>query len=281
MLRLSALRKSFGRTIAVDGLSLDIPRGTVFGVLGPNGAGKTTTISMGVGLLAPDSGTIDLDGLGPPTNPAVRAKIGVAPQSLALYEELTAAENLAVFARLYALSRSAALARAGEVLRQVGLTERAHDRVRAFSGGMKRRLNLAAALLHTPPLLILDEPTAGVDPQSRTAIIELVRDLRDRGTTVVYTTHYIEEAQRLCDHVAIVDHGRVLALGTVEGLIAAHGGRTIVTVQLAGGEQRVETDDPVAELSARLREPGVVGVRVERPDLESVFLHLTGRRLRD
>lgn len=281
MLRLIELRKAFGRTTAVDGLSLEIPPGRVTGLLGPNGAGKTTTIGMAVGLIRPDSGSVELEGFGPPTDPRVRAKIGVAPQALAVYDELSATENLAVFGRMYGLGRAAAKRRAGEVLAMVGLTDRAGDRVKTYSGGMKRRLNFAAALVHDPPMVMLDEPTAGVDPQSRTAILDLVRTLRDDGRTVLYTTHYMEEAQRLCDRVAIVDRGRLLALDTVDGLIAAHGGKTVVSVHTASGEDRVETDDPVGELSRRIGGAGVTGVRVERPDLETVFLRLTGRSLRD
>ncbi len=281
MLRLDHLRKTFGATVAVDDLSLTVPRGCIFGFLGPNGAGKTTTISMAIGLLRPDSGTIDLDGRGSPADPEVRRAIGVAPQALALYDDLRAVENLTVFARLYGLDRATARARAASVIELVGLTDRAGDRVKTYSGGMKRRLNLAAALLHDPPLVMLDEPTAGVDPQSRNAILELVRALRDQGRTIVYTTHYMEEAQRLCDQVAVIDHGRLLALGTVDELVSRHGGTCSVSIQSTGGEQKFQTSDPVRELSVRLAQPDVLNVRIDRPDLESVFLSLTGRSLRD
>jgi ABC-2 type transport system ATP-binding protein len=281
MLHLDHLRKAFGSTVAVDDLSLTIPRGRVFGLLGPNGAGKTTTISMAVGLLRPDSGVVDLDGRGSPMDPEVRRGIGVAPQTIALYDDLSAAENLVFFARLYGLASACVRRRAGELLDLVGLADRARDRVKAFSGGMKRRLNLAAALLHDPPLVLLDEPTAGVDPQSRNAILDIVRSLRDQGRTVVYTTHYMEEAQRLCDQVAIIDRGRLLALDTVEGLIRTHGGSSLLTVHRAAGEERLRTSDPVADLAVRLREPDVLNVRIDRPDLEAVFLALTGRSLRD
>lgn len=281
MLRLDNLCKRFGSVTALDGLSLTVARGTVFGLLGPNGAGKTTSISIAVGLLSPDSGTVDLDGLGSPIDPAIRRRIGVAPQSIALYDELTAIENLDFFATLYELDRPTRRARCAELLARVGLTDRARDRVRGYSGGMKRRLNLAAALIHDPPLVLLDEPTAGVDPQSRNAILDLVRSLRDEGRTVVYTTHYMEEAQRICDRVAIVDQGRVLAEGTVDELTSSLGGASIVTIQTDTEQLRIETQDPVGELSARLRAPDIRGVRVDRPDLESVFLHLTGRSLRD
>jgi ABC-2 type transport system ATP-binding protein len=281
MLRLDNLHKRFGSVEALRGLSLDVPRATVFGLLGPNGAGKTTTISIAVGLLRPDSGAVNLDGAGSPVDPSVRRRIGVAPQAIALYDELTAAENLDFFATLYGLDRAIRRARTDDLLARVGLTDRARDRVKVFSGGMKRRLNLAAALIHDPPLVLLDEPTAGVDPQSRNAILDIVRSLRDEGRTVLYTTHYMEEAQRICDRVAIVDHGRVLAEGTVDELIASRGGASVVTIETDAGHIRIETADPVAELTARLRSPDIRGVRVDRPDLESVFLHLTGRSLRD
>lgn len=281
VLRLQNIRKSFGSTIAVDGLSLSVPKGTIFGLLGPNGAGKTTTTSLCVGLLHPDSGSLEIAGVGPPTDPAVRRHIGVAPQSVALYDDLSALENLRFFAKLYGMERTQAAKRAGEVLELVGLSGRSNDRVGAYSGGMKRRLNLAAAVLHEPALVFMDEPTAGVDPQSRTTILDIAQRLRNNGTTVVYTTHYMEEAQRLCDLVAIMDHGRLLAEDSVDGLINRFGGQTMVTVHTTAGPQRVATTDPVTELQQRLKQPDVLNVRVDRPDLESVFLSLTGRSLRD
>ncbi|HMN42165.1 MAG TPA: ABC transporter ATP-binding protein [Phycisphaerales bacterium] len=281
MLSLRNLRKRFGDIVAVDTLSLEIPRGVVFGFLGPNGAGKTTTLSMAVGLLAPDSGEVTLEGLGPPTDPTVRKTIGLAPQASALYDDLTADENLAFFGRLYGLSGAALKARTSAVLDLVGLSDRREDRVKGYSGGMKRRLNLAAALMHEPTLLLLDEPTAGVDPQSRNAILDVVRTLRDRGCTVVYTTHYMEEAQRLCDLVAVIDHGKLLALGTVDELIATHGGESVVTIHRTTGEEKVRSATPVAVLSEHLARKDVLNIRVDRPDLEGVFLALTGRSLRD
>jgi ABC-2 type transport system ATP-binding protein len=281
MLRLANVSRSFGERLAVDGLSLTIDPGEIFGLLGPNGAGKTTTISMAVGLLEPSSGTVELRGHGAPTDPAARARVGLAPQALALYEDLSARENLEFLARLYPIPRRRVRRRADELLEFVGLTDRAGDRVSQYSGGMKRRLNLAAALVQDPDLILLDEPTVGVDPQSRSAIFDMVEELRGRGRTIVYTTHYMEEAQRLCDRVGIIDHGRLLALDTVDALIDEHGGATVVTIENDQGATRTETDDPVRELSAALAGEGVRGVRVARPDLESVFLALTGRSLRD
>ncbi len=281
MLRLTDVRKAFGATVAVDGLSLSIRQGEVFGLLGPNGAGKTTTVNMAVGVLRPDQGTVQLDGVGSPDRPDVRGKIGVATQALALYEDLTGDENLSFFGKLQGLTGRKLAERVAWALEFVALSDRRRDSVKAYSGGMKRRLNIAVAVIHDPPLLLLDEPTVGVDPQSRNAIFENILALRKQGRTVVYTTHYMEEAQRLCDRVGIMDHGRLLALDTVDRLITAHGGKSILLAERTSGEVRVETDDPLAELLRLQKEGPLQRFRVERPDLERVFLHLTGRELRD
>ncbi len=281
MLVLQDLRKRFGDVAAVDGLTLTIQRGEIMGFLGPNGAGKSTTINMIVGLTKPDAGSISLGDAGPPTDPASRRQIGVAPQSLAVYQDLTARENLEFVGRLYGLSRVVQRRRSAELLERIGLADRGDERVRAFSGGMLRRLNLAMALMHEPTLVLLDEPTAGVDPQSRHAIFDLVRQLNEQGATVLYTTHYMEEAQKLCDRVAIIDHGRMLDLGTVNELVQRHAAGTVVHIEHPDGEQRIETDDPMRELHSALSRTGVTGFRIDRGDLETVFLSLTGRRLRD
>jgi ABC-2 type transport system ATP-binding protein len=281
ILRLTGIRKSYGTKVAVDDLSLELVRGEIFGLLGPNGAGKTTTVNLAVGLLEPDRGRVEVDGAGSPKAPEVRARIGVAPQSLAVYEELSAEENLNFFGRIQGLHGLGLKERVDWSLEFVGLSDRRKDRVRTYSGGMKRRLNLAVAVLHDPPLLLLDEPTVGVDPQSRNAIFDRILDLRKLGRTIVYTTHYMEEAQRLCDRVGIIDQGKLLALDTVDWLIAAHGGKSVVTAERPDGETRIETEDPVAEL-ARLQSDGkLLRFRVDAPDLEAVFLNLTGRQLRD
>jgi ABC-2 type transport system ATP-binding protein len=281
MISLKGLCKSFGTIVAVDDLTLDIPRGEVFGLLGPNGAGKTTTVNMAVGLLEPDSGSVDFDGQGPPTRPKVRSMIGVAPQSLALYENLTGQENLVFFGRMHGLRGRKLKERVEWALDFVNLTDRRRSRVKTYSGGMKRRLNLVVALIHDPPLLLLDEPTVGVDTQSRSAIFDKIKTMRTEGRTIVYTTHYMEEAQRLCDRVGIIDHGKLLALDTVDGLIATHGGKSTITAERADGEIRMEAVDPMAEL-VRLQEGGkLLRFNVESPDLEGVFLNLTGRHLRD
>lgn len=287
VLSLRGIVKRYGKVTAVDGLSLELRRGEVFGLLGPNGAGKTTTLSIAVGLVGPDAGEavlIAADGseIGRATEARVRARIGVCPQGDALYENLTARENLVFFATVQGVPKGDRRARADELLEMVGLHERAEHKVGGYSGGMRRRLNLAAALVHRPELVLLDEPTAGVDPHSRSAIYQIVDELRVGGTTVVYTTHSMDEAQRLCDRVAIIDHGRVLAADTVDGLIDRHGGHTVVTVSRAEGDERTETDTPLGVLAGvDLQSPEVLGVRIDRPDLESVFLTLTGRSLRD
>jgi len=296
MIQVENLLKRYGDLTAVDGISFEIRDAEAFGLLGPNGAGKTTTIHMLVGALAPDGGKITIDGKTDPTRPDVKRLQGVAPQDLALYEELTGAENLTFFGRLYGLTGVRLTERVKWGLDFAGLTDRGRDRVGKYSGGMKRRLNLACALVHEPKVLFLDEPTVGVDPQSRNHIFGNIEKLKRGGCTLIYTTHYMEEAQRLCDRVAIMDHGKILAADTVEGLIAAHGGPSVVEAELStppadpsrlpgdlkDGRLRVQTERPfemVAELS-RL-DLAIEKLRVDKPDLERVFLNLTGRSLRD
>lgn len=280
MLLIESLRKSFGSRVAVDSVSLEIRSAEIFGLLGPNGAGKSTTVNICSGLMRPDSGRVTLFG-GTPAESDIRRRIGLAPQSLSLYEELTAEENIDFFAQLQGLRGTALRDRVAWALRFVELYERRRDLVRTFSGGMKRRLNLAIALVHDPRLLILDEPTAGVDPQSRNAIFDKILELRAAGCTIIYTTHYMEEAERLCDRIAILDHGRVLAIGTLGELLEQYAPDSTIILEDGGAAQRIETQDPIGEL-IRLREDGrLTRFRVERPTLETVFLHLTGRRLRD
>jgi linearmycin/streptolysin S transport system ATP-binding protein len=281
VLRLEAVHKRYGDVLAVDGLDLEVRAGEILGLLGPNGAGKTTTVALATGLLMPDAGRVDVAGLGSPARPEARRRLGVAPQALALYETLTGAENLAFFGSLHGLSGRDLDERVGGALAFVGLSERGGARVATYSGGMKRRLNLAAALVHDPLLVLLDEPTAGVDPQSRNLVFENVLELRHRGRAILYTTHYMEEAARLCDRVAIVDRGRLLAEGTVEDLVARHGGKVVLVAETVSGEVRLETDDPLADLQRLAARERVSSFRVERFTLEQVFLQLTGRTLRD
>lgn len=296
MLRIQSLTRSFGDRRAVDALDLEVRPGETFGFLGPNGAGKSTTMACAVGAMRPDSGTISIGDVGPPTERAARRRIGYAPQDLAIYAELTGEENARFFGKLQGLSGKDLGERVAGALELVGLTDRRRDAAGKYSGGMKRRLNLACALVHDPDLVFLDEPTAGVDPQSRNLLFETVERLAADGKTVVYTTHYMEEAARLCNRVAIIDHGRLLALGTVDELITTHGGTPVLSLACvdppapdsglpapdAAGWLRIETDEPAAEL-ARI---AATGLRyreavVRRPDLETVFLTLTGKSLRD
>jgi ABC-2 type transport system ATP-binding protein len=281
MLTFSNVRKSYGTLVAVDGLSLSIRKGELFGLLGPNGAGKSTSVSLSVGLLTPDSGTVVIEGHGDPADPEVRQAIGVAPQALALYDNLSGEENLRFFGEMYGLSGAALEERVKWCLDFVALTDRKADRVGGYSGGMKRRLNMAAAVIHDPQLLLLDEPTVGVDPQSRNKIFESIEALHRDGRTIIYTTHYMEEAERLCDRIAIVDAGKLLALGTLNELLATHGGAPTLIVKTNGEERRVQTEDPLAELNRVAAQSTIERFQMERPTLEQVFLHLTGRSLRD
>jgi ABC-2 type transport system ATP-binding protein len=310
MLQVDALKKSYGALVAVNGVSLRAGVGETIGLLGPNGAGKTTTVSMIAGLVRPDSGSVRIEGrtLAGDTDPNKR-RIGLVPQDLALFDELTAQANLQLFAALYDLDGAAARRAIGEALDLVGLADRAQDRVKNYSGGMKRRLNLAAALLHDPQILLLDEPTVGVDPQSRNAIFDNLEVLKQRGKTLVYTTHYMEEAERLCDRVIIIDHGQVVADDTLQGLYRLlpvtnllaveldedHNGLRLDELQalpgvrsakLEAGTLRVGVQDLATETPRILQwlvERGHLyhHVASERADLETVFLTLTGRSLRD
>jgi ABC-2 type transport system ATP-binding protein len=308
VLQVTDLVRRFGDHVAVDGVSFTIEPGQTYGLLGPNGAGKTTTISMIAGLLTADAGSVSL--LGQPVTPSRKSLIGLVPQDIAIYPDLSAVENLQFFGKLQNLTGSVLRRRIDEVLEVVGLTERAKDRIDTYSGGMKRRANIAVGLLHEPQLLILDEPTVGVDPQSRNSILESVDELGGSGMAVLYTTHYMEEAERLCDRIGIIDQGRLIAEGTRDELIAQLAEKTTVTFRLTGHQdldgwrealarlpdvsavRRI--DGGVAVVTARgpeliapaMHEAGrfridVVGVDVAQPDLEAVFLHLTGKALRD
>jgi ABC-2 type transport system ATP-binding protein len=311
MLEVLGLRKSYGDLMAVDGVSLRAGKGETIGLLGPNGAGKTTTVSIIAGLIRPDAGEVRINGrpLRADTDP-VKREIGLVPQDIGLYDEMSARENLHLFGALYGMDGARLKRAMVEALDLVGLGERAKDKVKNFSGGMKRRLNLAAALLHDPQLLLLDEPTVGVDPQSRNAIFDNLEALRKRGKTLLYTTHYMEEAERLCDRLVIIDRGKVIADDTLQGLHRMLAVGNLLTVELKDGKR-----DGLREEELRLV-PGVesvelrgetlrIGVRdlsgdsagilqwlverghpfqhlaSERASLETVFLTLTGRSLRD
>ncbi|MEM8679594.1 MAG: ABC transporter ATP-binding protein [Planctomycetota bacterium] len=295
MIQARALRKTFGDLVAVEDLSLEIKTGEAFGLLGPNGAGKTTTINMLMGLLPPDRGQVLIDEKWDPVTPEARLRLGIAPQSLSLYEELTAVANLRFFAKLYGLRGQPLNERVDWALQFAQLTDRGRSRVKTFSGGMKRRLNLACALIHDPQIVLMDEPTVGVDPQSRNHLFECIEQLKRQQKTILYTTHYMEEAQRLCDRIAIIDHGRLLAIDTVASLIRDHGGTSVVLAELHDppantplpgelreGTLRFESRQPLEDILELKQQGAVFGaLQVTQPDLETVFLSLTGRSLRD
>ena len=309
VLRCQDLVKRFGSRTAVDGVGFHIGRGETYGLLGPNGAGKTTTISMICGILERDGGDVVVAGkpMAPRTT-AAKASIGFVPQDLAIYPDLTARENLTFFGRLYGLGGARLRRRVDELLDVVGLADRAGDRTEQFSGGMKRRLNIAIGLLHEPHLLVLDEPTVGVDPQSRNAILSSVEGLGQAGMAILYTTHYMEEAERLCDRVGIIDEGRLRAEGTRRELVALVGEHDRVALSASGdlGSAALAVRAIPAVEGATIREGGIDvlvaearkilpwllevvagagvdirAVEVIEPDLEAVFLHLTGKALRD
>lgn len=303
------LKKTFGEVRAVDGASFAAAPGEVLSLLGPNGAGKTTAISMLSGLIEPTAGEASIMGHSVTREPAAaKASLGVVPQDIALYPDLSARENLTFWGKMYGLRGPALNSRVDEVLEIIGLTDRQKDRVSKFSGGMKRRVNIGAALLHKPAVIIMDEPTVGIDPQSRRHILENVKELNQQGMTVLYTTHYMEEAAELSDHIAIMDMGKVIAYGTHDELIRLVGEQTRIDLTINAGADKVldawratqgvtsidATDGRVtvlvddsnralprlfeASAAANVR---ITSVDIQEPNLETVFLHLTGRALRD
>ena len=311
ILEVQDLVKKYGDFTAVKGISFTIKEGEIFSLLGPNGAGKTTTISMLSTLYTPTSGDATIAGHSVTKNPMdVRNAIGVVPQELALYEELSARENLIFWGQMYGLSGSALKERVEEVLGQIGLLDKAKDRVKTYSGGMKRRVNIGVGLLHKPKLLFMDEPTVGIDPQSRRAILDTVKDLNKQGMTVLYTTHYMEEAEELSDRVGIIDHGELIAIGTQKELtkqvgetetLVLHVGENedpqalvtafknvpdILEVNVVDHEISIITPsatDVLAPVVSKANERGIKihSIDIREPNLEAVFLHLTGRALRD
>jgi ABC-2 type transport system ATP-binding protein len=311
ILQASHLVKKYGEFTAVDDITFDIKEGEIFSLLGPNGAGKTTTISMLSTLYTPSSGDAEVGGFSVTKDPmAVRCLIGVVPQELALYDDLSARENLNFWGNMYGLSGKALKTRVDEVLEQIGLTDKANHRVKTYSGGMKRRVNIGVGLLHKPRLLFMDEPTVGIDPQSRRAILDSVKDLNKQGMTVLYTTHYMEEAQELSDRVGIIDHGKLIALGTQSELTRQVGEMDTLRLHISEtdpvealvkvlqtmpgikkADQTDHTIDIITPSSEEVLAPVIIkaneigvkirSVDIKEPDLESVFLHLTGRALRD
>lgn len=309
MIEVIGLRKMFGDLPAVDGVSLTAPSGAIFGLLGPNGAGKTTTLSCISGLLTPTSGTIRVRGFDVVREgTAARRSLGVVPQDIALYEDLSALENLAYWGGAQGMRKAEMRERSREVLALTGLGDRAREPVKRFSGGMKRRLNLACGIIHRPEVVLLDEPTVGVDPQSRVRLLELVRDLASAGACVLYTTHYLEEAESLCDRLAVVDRGKVIAQGTLAELRDLVGERDLLrftgsfrpeatrrALRPLGGVEVLQADEgqlvlSMAEASGRLpalfaalgtARAEVRGTTLTQPSLESLFIKLTGKELRE
>lgn len=311
ILEVNQLAKSYGNFTAVKGISFDIKEGEVFSLLGPNGAGKTTTISMLSTLYTPTSGDATIGGHSITKDPmGVRNVIGVVPQDLALYEELTARENLIFWGQMYNLSGKALHKRVDEVLEQIGLVDKAKQRVKTYSGGMKRRVNIGVGLLHKPRVLFMDEPTVGIDPQSRRAILDTVKDLNAQGMTVLYTTHYMEEAEELSNRVGIIDHGEMIAIGTQKELTQQVGQAETLILHLEEngdaaslaksfadikGIDKVDANehsisiicpaaaDVLAAVVSKANEANIKirSLDIREPNLEAVFLHLTGRALRD
>lgn len=307
MIEVKDLQKSYGDLVAVNRVSFSASEGTIFGLLGPNGAGKSTTISCLSGLLKPTAGSIKVGGFDMSSD-AVKAKasLGIVPQELAIYEDLSARENLAFWGAAYGLKGAKLKQRVDHVLNRIGLTDRAGDLPKEYSGGMKRRLNFGCGLVHEPAILLLDEPTVGVDPQSRERLFDLVREEKAKGTCVLYTTHYMEEAEKLCDELAIIDHGKIIASGTLNELRDEFGGNDII--QLSGSFEPSRVEQVVAELNGEVLSletdvlmltikdgarnlPAILqgisdtgadihDTRLSEPNLESLFLKLTGKDLR-
>ncbi|ASZ60567.1 MULTISPECIES: linearmycin resistance ATP-binding protein LnrL [Bacillus] len=311
MLQAENIKKAYGKKTIVKGISFSLKKGESFGLLGPNGAGKSTTISMISGLVPHDSGNITVGGyvIGKETAKA-KQKIGIVPQEIALYPTLTAHENLMFWGKMYGLTHGEAKKRSAEVLEYVGLTERAKDKIETFSGGMKRRINIGAALMHKPELLIMDEPTVGIDPQSRNHILETVKQLNETGMTVIYTSHYMEEVEFLCDRIGIIDQGEMIAIGTKTDLCSRLGGDTIIQLTVSGINEAFlvairslahVNDITVHELELKIdisaahhekvvtsllakaaaHHINLLSLQVQEPNLERLFLNLTGRTLRD
>ena len=309
MIEVQHLRKTYGDLTAVDDVTFEAAPGAIFGLLGPNGAGKSTTIGCMSGLLAPSGGSVRVLGHDVMTDgPAARAALGVVPQELALYEELSAVENLRFWGEAYGLAGADLKRRVTEVLELVGLLDRAKEPVKRFSGGMKRRLNFGCAVTHRPKVLLLDEPTVGVDPQSRVRLLDLVREQAQAGICVLYTTHYMEEAQELCDRIGVIDHGKLIALGTLVELRQMMGERDLLrltgvfdadraraAVAAVEDAEVVSVDEKalmisMAEASRKL--PAVFAAlasaggevretTLTQPSLETLFIKLTGRELRE
>ncbi len=309
MIEVRSISKTYGKTVSLRDISFNIRRGEIFGLLGPNGAGKSTTVNILNTLLKPDSGSIYIDGINLLQDPdTCKNRMGIVPQEIALYDNLTAFENLLFWGGLYKVPAARLKKHASEILEMVGLSGRKDDRIKTFSGGMKRRVNIACSLLHDPEILILDEPTAGVDPQNRNYIFEVIENLNSEGMTIIYTTHYMEEAERLCDTIAVMDLGIISAFGTLPELRKISGAMDIITVRMSEDTAdiagriigslpynivdssmdtlRIEcknVSDDISSIINSLKSAGVEikGIDAQGANLESVFLRLTGKKLRD
>ena len=303
VLDIQHLRKTYGKKTALVDISFSVKAGTCFGLLGPNGAGKSTTMKILTGIVEPDTGTVFVKGIDAKKNPrVVKQKIGYVPQSITLYEDLSAYDNLMFFGQMYGVKGTTLQERITKVLKQTGLLDRAKDKVKEYSGGMKRRINIAAALLHNPQILILDEPTVGIDPQSRNHIFDMIQALKEEGVTIVYSTHYMEEVETLCDEIAIIDHGQIITQGNLKELKSEYSTKVIYieTSQIEKLDHLlhiskitkkndgwiIESENPVTLLQEILKasvEQGfdILALEMVQPTLESVFLSLTGTNLRD
>jgi len=297
------LKKKFGKKTALEDISFSVKAGTCFGLLGPNGAGKSTTMKILTGIVEADNGSVNVLGMNTKENQlTIKQKIGYVPQSITLYEDLTAFDNLVFFGQMFGVKGKSLNERINQVLKQTGLLDRSKDKVKEYSGGMKRRINIAAALLHNPKILILDEPTVGIDPQSRNHIFDMIRTLKEEGVTIIYSTHYMEEVEVLCDDIAIIDNGRIITQGNLKELLEIHGNkaiyiesnqieklRTLVNISKITSKDEgwlIESQEPMALLQELLKASTehnieLLALEMVRPTLESVFLSLTGTSLRD
>ena len=288
MIEVKSISKSFDNIKAVQQISFNVKKGQIFGFLGPNGAGKSTTINMMNTLLEPDQGSIKIDGIDlSEDHEQCKLNIGVVPQEIALYDDLSAFENLKFWGGLYQIPKNELKERAEWAIKIVGLEDRKKDAVKTYSGGMKRRVNIAAAILHKPKILLLDEPTVGVDPQSRNHIFETIEQLNSEGMTIIYTTHYMEEAERLCDEIAIIDLGKIIAKGDLEELRKISGVRDKLIIHTSDKQEiEYECESIGSEISGILENHKsngneILSIDTHKANLESIFLKLTGKQLRD